>query len=327
MAQPRVAILRGGPSEEYEVSMRTGASVLTALADSPYEPVDIVISKGGEWIVGGYPRAPKDALATIDATFIALHGAYGEDGTVQRLLDLLGIPYTGSRAYASSVAMNKLLTKEHIYDLPFKMAPHMRVTKRNSDIPRVAHRLEELFGYECVVKPVSGGSSVDTYITRGTAELVRALGKVLETREEALVEQRIKGKEATIGVIERFRDQELYALPAIEIVPPSEVEFFTYDAKYSGKTDEICPGRFSAEEKRDLAAYAAMVHSTLGLSQYSRSDFIVADDGIYFLEVNTLPGLTNESLMPKSLEAIGCAYKDFVIHLIGDTLTINRRCA
>ena len=306
--------------------MRTGASVLSALAGSPYEPVDVVISKAGEWIVGGYPRTPKDALATIDIVFIALHGSYGEDGTVQRLLDLLGIPYTGSGAYASSVAMNKLLTKEHLYDLPFRMAPHMRVTKgRNTDIARIAHRLEELFGHECIVKPVSGGSSVDTYVTRGTGELVRALTQTLQNREEVLVEQRIRGREATIGVVERFRNQDVYSLPPIEIVPTTEDLLFSYDAKYSGKTEEICPGRFSAEEKRDLAAYAMAVHQTLNLSQYSRSDFIIGSDGIYFLEVNTLPGLTAESLVPKELDAVGCAYKDFVIHLIDDTLTISRR--
>ncbi|MEX0918214.1 MAG: D-alanine--D-alanine ligase [Candidatus Paceibacterota bacterium] len=325
MSEARVAVLRGGPSDEYEVSMRTGASVLGALQKSSYQPHDIVISKAGEWIVDGFPRAPKDALATADVAFIALHGAYGEDGEVQRLLDRLGIPYTGSKAYASSLAMNKILTKEHLYDMPVKMAPHMRVTKgRNTDIARVAHRIEELYGHECVVKPVNSGSSVDTFITRGGGELTRILGQLLEHRDEVLVEKRIHGREATIGVVERFRDQSLYALPAIEIVVPDEEHFFTYNAKYSGKTDEICPGRFSADEKRQLSDFAAQIHAILGLSQYSRSDFIVADDGMYFLEVNTLPGLTAESLMPKALDAVGCSYSEFIEHLITDALVRRR---
>jgi D-alanine-D-alanine ligase len=325
MAVPRVAVLRGGPSDEYEVSMKTGASVLSALTTLPYEPVDVVIAKNGEWVVGGFPRQPKDALAMADVAFIALHGAYGEDGTVQRLLDRLSIPYTGSQAYPSSLAMNKILTKEHLYDLPFLMSPHMRVTKgRNTDIIRLAHRLEELFGHECVVKPVAGGSSVDTFITRGTGELVRALTELLSRREEVLVEKRIRGREATVGVVERFRGEDLYALPAVEIVPASDQAFFTYDAKYAGKSDEVCPGRFSVEEKRALAEFAKLIHTTIGLRQYSRSDFIVADDGIYFLEVNTLPGLTTASLMPKELDAVGCRYADFVGHLIEDARHMRR---
>lgn len=325
MSKTRVAILRGGPSEEYEVSMHTGASVLAALKDSEFEPVDVIISRSGEWLLDGFVRQPKDALAVVDVVFNALHGTYGEDGTVQRILDTLRIPYTGSKAYASSVAMNKILAKEHLYDAPFKMAPHMRVTgDRNTDIARLAHTLEELLGTEFVVKPVNGGSSIGTTVARGTAELIRALQEAFKSRTEVLVEKRIRGREATCAVVERFRNQQMYTLPVIEIVLPQEEVFFTHSAKYSGKTDEICPGRFSDAQKREIASHAALVHQTLGLSQYSRSDFIVADDGIYFLEANTLPGLMNESLVPKALDAIGCSFRDFIHHLLRDTLEIRR---
>lgn len=321
MVKPRIAVLRGGPSDEYEVSMQTGAAVLAALAGSEYDPLDIVITRGGEWLLHGFPRQPRDILAVSDAVFIGLHGAYGEDGTLQRFLDLHGIPYTGSRAFASSLAMNKILAKEHLYDSPVKMPAHMRVTSgRNTDIVRLAHTLEDLLGPECVVKPVAGGSSIGTRIVRGAGELTKALQEALREREEVLVEERIRGKEATCGVLERFRGEDLYVLPTIEIVPPADESFFTHTAKYSGKTDEICPGRFTHQEKEEIMRLAALVHRTLGLTQYSRSDFIVADDGIYFLEVNTLPGLTPESLMPKALGAVGSSHQELVHHLLRDVL-------
>lgn len=299
--------------------------MLDALRESEYHAIDVIISRAGEWLVDGYVKQPQQVLALVDGAFIALHGAYGEDGSVQRLLDSHGVPYTGSRAYPSSLAMNKILTKEHLYDTPLKMAPHMRITgDRNTDITRVAHMLEDLLGTEYVLKPVSGGSSIGTMIARGPAELAKALHESFKERSEVLVEKRIRGREATCGVVERFRNEKMYVLPAVEIVPPAGAEFFAANVKYTGETEEICPARFSHEEKRAIAEHAALVHRALGLSQYSRSDFIVADDGIYFLEVNTLPGLTNESLMPKALDAVGCAYGDFVRHLITDALVKRR---
>lgn len=305
--------------------MRTGAAVLAALAESEFEPIDVAITRSGEWIVGGYARRPSDVIATMDIAFIGLHGTYGEDGTIQRFLDAHGIPYTGSRAYASSLAMNKILAKEHLFDTELKMAPHMRVTgDRNTDIERLAHTLEDLVGPECVVKPVAGGSSIDTTIVRGAGELANALRKAFASRSEMLVEKRIRGREATCGVIERFRGEDRYVLPAIEIALPPDEPFFTHSAKYSGKTEEICPGRFSMEEKRRIAEYAALVHQALGLSQYSRTDFILADDGIYFLETNTLPGLTKESLLPKALDAVGCDHRHFIRHLLHDALERHR---
>ena len=318
MNHSNVAVLRGGPSAEYDVSMRTGKSVIEALSDSSFNVQDVVISKNGEWIIDGFVRDPGLALATTDVAFIALHGAYGEDGTVQRILERLAIPFTGSNSFASHVALNKLLTKEHLRQFGIKMPRHLKVTRHNPDLTRVVYGLSELFGPDYVVKPVAGGSSIDTHIVTGAGEVLRIVRQLLEHYEDVLVEERIHGREATVGVVERMRDTPLYALPAVEIVPPESANFFDYENKYNGRTDEICPGRFSSEEKAKLENLAKQVHSVLQLSQYSRSDFIVAEDGIYFLEVNTLPGLTKESLLPKALEAVGCEYKDFLVHLLTD---------
>lgn len=320
MSKLRVAVLRGGPSAEHDVSMRTGQSVIGALdASSRYVPVDVVVTRGGEWVIEGFTRKPQTFLETVDAVFIALHGAYGEDGEVQRILTRAGVPYTGSTSYPSALAMNKILTKDHLYDLPMKFAPHIRVTAdQSTNLVRVSNRVEELLGSECVVKPIMGGSSLDTFITSGMRSLIDALEQLLSKYPDVLVEKRIRGREATCGVVERFRNKSLYALPVIEIALPSEDTFFDHEAKYSGVTEEICPARFPHETKRTVEDYARRIHRTLGLRQYSRSDFIVADDGVYFLEVNTLPGLTAESLLPKSLDAVGCTYPSFVEHLVED---------
>lgn len=320
MKNVRVAVLRGGPSEEYEVSMRTGQEVITALEKQNYDVNDIVISRSGAWIVHGFERMPIEALSATDVVFIALHGSYGEDGTVQRLLDRLNIPYTGSKAYPSTVAMNKIFTKEKLKKCGIKMAPHMRVASGNNDLSRIALSIDALFGPDYIVKPIDGGSSIDTHVVSGTTELIHALKKSLLNRDEVLVEKLIRGREATVGVLERFRSQSVYRLPVIEIVPPSDAKFFDAEVKYNGKTEEICPGRFTREQKEELENIAHKVHKELDLAQYSRSDFIVADDGIYFLEVNTLPGLTTESLFPKALNTVGCSYEDFLVHLLSDAL-------
>jgi D-alanine-D-alanine ligase len=320
----RVAILRGGPSSEYDISMQTGAGVLKALLDTPTTTKDIVISKNGEWILHGFVKSPEQLLSDVDVVFIALHGSYGEDGTVQRILERLALPYTGSGSYASAIAMNKVLTKEHLkkHSDTILMAPHMKLSRDGvANLVQTVASITALFGPEYVIKPISGGSSIGTVMC-DQSTLYRTLAVALENYDEVIVEKRIHGKEATVGILEGFRDQEHYQLPAIEIVPPARTSFFSEDVKYTGETEEICPGRFSQSEKDTLLAVAKEVHTALGLKQYSRSDFMVAQEqpgqkaGVYFLEVNTLPGLTSQSLFPKSVEAVGSSYKELVLHLL-----------
>jgi D-alanine-D-alanine ligase len=309
----RVAVLRGGPSAEYDVSMQTGLGVLSALRELSYETKDVIVTKQGEWLFNGYIRTPENVLMDVDSVFIALHGAYGEDGTVR-----LCIPFTGSGSYASAIAMNKSLTKDFLKrnSTQIKMAPHIKLTREGtSNVAQVVHTIGDLFGPEYVIKPVGGGSSIGTRLAH-KGMLYHAVMDALAENEEVLVEQKINGKEATVGILENFRGSRYYQLPAVEIVPPASAGFFSADVKYNGATEELCPGRFSKQEKEALSLLAEEVHTLLDLRQYSRSDFIVANDGIYFLEVNTLPGLTSESLFPKSMEAVGSSYRELVDHLM-----------
>lgn len=196
------------------------------------------------------------------------------------------------------------------------MAPHIKITKEYiANVSLLVQNVCELFGPEYVIKPIGGGSSIGVVMANQSNLLALVLSS-LEECNEIIVEQRIVGKEATVGILEDFREQKYYQLPPVEIVPPASATFFNAEVKYNGQTEEICPGRFSKDEKSKLLEMAQEVHDVLGLRQYSRSDFIVAADGIYFLEVNTLPGLTSESLFPKSMEAVGSSYKELVLHLL-----------
>lgn len=326
MSKMRVAVLRGGPSEEFDVSLRSGERVLEALRRLEFDARDIVITRTGEWLHHGRERDPHEVLHGVDAVFIALHGAYGEDGTVQRLLERFGVPYTGSGSYSSTIAMHKAIAKDHLRDEDIAMPRHFIVSSDSTGmLDRVSSSIGQLFGPRYMVKPVAGGSSIGATRADNIHMLLLALTETLKTYSDVIVEEFIEGREVTCGIIESFRGQALYALPAVEIVP-GQRSFFDYEAKYDGKTTEICPSSFPNDTKMRIEFIARTAHERLGLSQYSRSDMIVGNDGhVYYLETNTLPGLTAESLFPKALDAIGASYDSFIAHLLTHATERQRR--
>jgi len=318
--RPRIGVLRGGPSAEYEVSLQTGAAILDELRNrlnELYEARDIFIDKKGIWHQDGVAFEPRHLGHRVDVAFNALHGAYGEDGKIQSILESHGFPFTGSGSLASAVAMNKALSKkifkDHGIKTPYwKEVPSERITNEPSELSR---ELFESLILPVVIKPSSSGSSVGVTIVRSYGELIPALNNAASHGDVVLIEEFIPGIEATAGVIEGFRGQELYALPPIEIRPHNG--YFDYAAKYEGKSDEIVPATFSDKIKRSLEDLSRTVHKMLGLRHYSRTDFIIHPRrGIYVLEVNTLPGLTKESLLPKSLRAVGSDVHELVGHLV-----------
>ena len=316
MSLTNVAVLRGGPSEEYDVSLETGAHVLSSLNRERYRPIDIVITQHGEWLLHGRARTPYEAVAHADVVVNALHGAYGEDGTVARLLERIGVPYTGSAAYPSALAMNKAIAKDHLRHHGIKLARHMVVGRSAlSDTAAMARSIKALFGPEYVVKPIASGSSRGVYTADSELALAHALYEALVRYEQVLVEERIHGREATVGVIDGFRGVARYALPPVEIATkPGAV--FDYETKYGDGSLERCPSSFPLPTIRELERLAVRAHEVLGLRHYSRSDFMVARDGIYYLETNTLPGLTRASLFPKALAAVGSSMPEFLDHIL-----------
>lgn len=319
-----VGVLRGGPSREHEVSLKTGHAIIQNLPEDRFTVRDLYIDRNGVWHERGRVTDPVRVLPQIDVAVIGLHGEYGEDGEVQKLLERHGVPYTGSDSFASYLAMHKVLTKEKAKELGL-LTPRYRFVEHGGDTHAAAMEIVRSFHQPVVIKPVRWGSSVGISIVGGFQPVYDALEALLkEDAGGVLVEEFIRGTEATAGVVENLRGEPLYALPPIEIVPP-QGDFFSYGAKYSGATREIVPGRFAKPVQEELMRQAQVMHEGLGLRHYSRSDFMVTPKGIYFLETNTLPGMTTESLLPKSLGAIGVSFPDFLSHLVDLALTGKKR--
>lgn len=322
MQKLRVGVLRGGPSSEYEISLKTGGNVLRNLSEEKYAPQDIFISRDGVWHVRGLETTPERALQHVDVVFNALHGEYGEDGTVQKILTAFHIPYTGSGAFASSLAMKKPSAKEVVSRAGVQTPLHI-VVERSLNLEEIVLEIFRSFPQPVIVKPVNLGSSLGVVFVGSFQELLDAVTEALRVASSVLVEEYIRGKEVTSGVIDNFRGEKHYTLLPIEVVLPKGKRCFDYDAKYNGACTLRCPGNLSSGEKLRIRDTTRRVHEALGLSHYSRSDFIVTPRDIYFLEANTLPGLTESSLVPLALKEAGSSMPEFLDHVIN--LAIARK--
>jgi len=321
MSKLRIGVLRGGPSSEYDVSLKTGGNVLQNLSRDTYDVHDILITRNGVWHKRGFETPPEKVLKHVDVIFNALHGEYGEDGELQRMLDTFQIPYTGSGALASALAMNKAKAKEIASKVGIRTPLHV-IIEHTPDIDAVILEVFRTFPQPVVIKPLDRGSSVGVIISRSYAELIDGVHNVLQFSPKILIEEYIIGKEATCGILDGYRGEENYVMMPVEIVPPEKNSFYDYESKYiSDDTGYIIPGGFSREEKDTIQSQAKRIHNALGCSHYSRSDFIVSPRGIFYLETNTLPGLTSHSLVPKALEAAGCTFPEFIDHLINLAVT------
>ena len=260
----------------------------------------------------------------IDLVFNVSEGLHGNDREAQipAMLEMLQIPYTGSGHIASALGMNKILSKEAVAKAGIKIPVGLEIQK-GADSQQSARQAFNKISPPWVVKPVDRGSSVGLYLAKNIDELAEAIEKSFEFSDKVLVEEYIKGREATCGLVEGLRGQELYPLFPIEIIRPGGALIWNYNDKYSGETNEICPGNFSEEQKKEIQEMSLAVHRALGLRHYSRTDFIISPRGIYFLETYTLPGLTDESLLPKALLSAGVRYPEFLDHLI--TLALKTR--
>ncbi|OJI06951.1 MAG: D-alanine--D-alanine ligase [Candidatus Vogelbacteria bacterium CG22_combo_CG10-13_8_21_14_all_37_9] len=310
----RAGILRGGPSAEYEVSLKTGEAVLNHLPTDKYLGRDIFIDKAGQWHLEGRPVDLATVAQSVDVIFNALHGEFGEDGQVQKILDQFSLPYTGSGHLASALAMNKTLAKAKFKTAGLRTPVGLEI-RQGENTSKITEKIFQTISPPWIVKPVNRGSSVGLSLARTLNELAQAIEACFTISDLVLVEEYIRGREATCGVVEGLRGQDLYSLFPIEIIRPKG-KLFDYQAKYNGETKEICPGLFSPAEKQELERQAKLAHQVLGLRHYSRSDFIVTPRGIYLLETNSLPGLTEQSLLPKALASAGISYPDFLDHLL-----------
>ncbi len=303
MQKINLALIYGGVSSEREVSLNSGKQVYAALDKTKYEIIHYDPKTD-------LPRLVADA-AKIDAALIILHGPYGEDGTVQGLLELLNIPYQGAGVLGSALAMNKLASKRMYQQACLPIPPYFTIRYRET--PDADHFIRTL-GLPLVVKPVEGGSSVGMSIVRSESNFEDAVSKAFEHDDIVLIESYIDGVEITCGVI---GNDDPEALPLIEIIPNEKFEFFDYEAKYTaGATQEICPARIDPDLTAMAKKYGIKAHQTLFCRGYSRTDMIIKDRDIFVIETNTIPGMTATSLYPQSAAKAGIPFSELMDKLI-----------
>ncbi len=305
MRSQKIGVLLGGLSSEREVSLRTGEAVIAALRGRGHDVIPIYVDRDVDVAL---------RQEQIDVAFVALHGRLGEDGCVQGLLELLGIPYTGSNVMASALAMHKGKAKEmfRLHNLP---TPAYYTLYSSDDVLAVHGD----FGFPCVVKPIREGSSVGVAICATPDELIAGIERAQCFDDEILVERYIAGKEVSVAILD---DR---ALGAVEIAPRDG--FYDYANKYTrGATDYFVPPRISPERYRGVLAQALRAHNALGCTGATRVDMMVSDSGNEFvLEVNTVPGLTPTSLLPKIADAAGISFGELCeLMLAGATLSSRR---
>lgn len=292
----KVGVLAGGPSNEREISLRSGRAVYTALVS---EGLDAIFLDVRDDI---YDIIKKN---NIDIAFIALHGRFGEDGTVQRILEEAGIPYTGSGVEASRLALDKIAAKEVFIKAGIPVPRYIALKKGRFAIDDVC-----AFGFPMVVKPQLEGSSIGLSVVKGSGSLEAAIDKAFEYGDEIIAEEYIDGRELTVGVLDER------PLAVIEIVTKNKV--YDYNAKYDDpETRYIVPAPIEAESFKKAQELGARAHTALGCRSFSRTDMMMDKDGnIYVLEVNTIPGMTERSLLPKAAQADGVSFNSLCLKLI-----------
>jgi D-alanine-D-alanine ligase len=299
----RLALLSGGTSGEREVSLHGGAQVAKALNTDKYEVIHYDPATDLSRLVNDAPK--------LDVALIILHGRGGEDGTLQGLLDLLGLPYQGSSVMSSAICMDKRLSKELYRHHGLPVARDLVLDQRRPPSPE---SLVETLGLPLAVKPASEGSSLGMTIAKTLQELEQGLQKAFECDRWVLVEEYIKGQEITVSIL---GNDQLEALPLIEITPSEGYNFFDYEAKYKpGATREICPAPLPEDLTLKAQELGLAAHRALYCRGYSRTDMILKEGRYYLLETNTIPGMTATSLFPQAAQAAGYSYSQLMDRLV-----------
>ena len=344
----KIVVLAGGTSSERNVSFQTGKMVASALKENGHDicfldafmgmkdvdintcfnqsdfnsiaeeinetapDIDSLLKMERPGSKGFFGPNVLEICSASDIVFLALHGANGEDGRIQAVFELLGIPYTGSGSFGSRLAMHKGLTKSLMQEAGIPTPKGFCL--RKSDLPK----LPEAFGFPCVVKPCCGGSSVGVTIAQNESEYKKAVQTAFSYEDEIIIEEYIKGLELSCGIIEGK------ALPIIEIKPLTG--FYDYKNKYQpGLTLEICPAEISEDCAKTIQTYTEKLYQALYLSVYARIDFLLTDDNkIYCLEANTLPGMTRTSLLPQEAAAVGINFNQLCEKIISLSLKEKR---
>ena len=319
----RVALIAGGRSGEFDISLKSSAAVSDALGRLGHETLNLVITRSGTALLQGEELLLAEALVdlcnqNVDCAFIAMHGEYGEDGRIQGALDLLDIPYQGCGVTVSACAMSKSIAKLHYRDAGLPVAD--AVTLRSTDSAPPWGKFAAQLGLPLVLKTATSGSSVGIEVVESMEALEERGEELLAATSRLVIEKWLPGREFTVAVLEE-EDGSIRALPVVEI-RPNGARFFDYEAKYTpGATDEICPAPIEEDLEEELRRLGLEAHRALGCRHLSRTDFKCDSQGRpHLLETNTLPGLTPMSLLPKAAAAHGLSFDDLIARLLSLTL-------
>lgn len=298
----KIGVIMGGISSEREISLKSGEQVIKSLNKDKYEKIIPIIINSKEEVI--------EKVKGIDFAFIALHGRFGEDGTIQGTLETMGIPYSGCGVLCSAISMNKSLTKRVVKSIGIETAPWVTV-KSMEDIN---YKRIQKIGYPVFIKPNNGGSSVATFLIRNENEIENAVKESLKYDKEVMIEKYIDGEEITSFIL----NGEVF--PTV-VIKANMGEFFDYKSKYeeNGANEEV---RFLDEElQKSINKISKSIWDILGCKSYARIDMIVSNNIPYFLEINTLPGMTKASLIPKSAKARGYNFSELLDMIIEYSLT------
>lgn len=302
-----IAVLGGGYSAERSVALSSAEEVYKWLQLTPYTPWLIDVRER-EWTakVNGqeipidlnrFAITHNGETTRFDAALLAIHGTPGENGLIQGYLELKGIPYSTGNTFTEAISFHKCACKRYVDDL-VPTARHVQIARRaDADVHAIEHRLK----YPMFVKPNTNGSSVGVSKAHNRAGLVAGLKAAFALGDDVMVEQAIRGKEVSCGLV--ALNGNIIVFPITELVSPAE--FFDYTSKYDGSTQEITPARISTELAQKISSYSRAIYQRLKCKGIARIDYIIEDDTPYFLEINTVPGMTSESIVPKQVRAMG----------------------
>ena len=317
-----LGVIMGGYSQEREISLKSGAQVMRHVDSNRFKVYAIDISLE-DWYCEvdskkiTIDRADFSVLhdgekIQFDLVFNAIHGTPGEDGVLQAYFDLLGIKYTGSNSYTSAISFNKRDLLSITRDLDIPRAKHLSLNKGQSLSPAEIKKV----GFPCFVKANRSGSSFGVYKVKSEQELQQAILDVFEINDELIIEEHLEGIEITVGVIPGENGPQVLPMTLIK----TNHEFFDYNAKYLGESEEITPAPIDQSIEKQLAEYALKIYKDLGFKGATRSEFIIRDGVAYLLEVNTTPGLTEQSILPQQARCAGISEASLFDRLINDAL-------
>ena len=332
-----IAVIYGSDSSEWEVSVRSGEFTASQIDGTRYNVYE-VFARYGRWTLRAYRKA-GEARVTVtegsvpvdkndfsvnvagekikfDYAYIMQHGTPGENGLMQGYLEMLGIPHSGCNAFVSAITFDKFSCKSYLKDVDFVKCADDIFLRKGEPVEGLAQKAVEKLGLPMFVKPTDGGSSFGVTKVKTVEDFDKAVEYAFSEGNMLIAEAAVTGRELTCAVY--YDGKDYVALPVIEIL--TDNEFFDYEAKYNGHSKEVCPAQIPESLKEEIQETSKKIYAHLGCSGLVRVDYIASEEGLYFLEVNTIPGMTAASLVPQMVRAAGLSMTDFLSSIIGNSL-------